>query len=374
MIDQFTFCSMMIFVLPGRLPFSQMRKIAALLLLLSHKLDYDQAIKRTLYRISTYQNMPINTQIFEVNQGGNNGTASNIESIVAEFRRSDDELQQESELQPPHNLTLQDTAAATTTTSDINKKENHHSVTDPLQSYPFRFVPLTMGGESGRTHVVSNESRQLILDEVTLDDLMKMTSLFYEKVFQDPTLDKFIRDRSDPHGIRFAKWIHQKLSGSHVWDADRQARNLQPVTLANNIQHVVHDRSSAHAAAWYSPKRPSQEVGRHFQLDECRVWMRLHFWALRESGIINKSPSFADYYIRFIGHFVRVYESTAPNFARDSFRWSADPSNIETYIRNGCRMDDVLNLSLSKAKKQISSVEANDHVWPYHKKQSSMVQ
>jgi hypothetical protein len=179
---------------------------------------------------------------------------------------------------------------------------------------------------------------------------------------------------NDPHGIRFAKWIHQKLSGSKVWDNDRTTRNLQPVTLANNIQHVVHDRSSAHAAAWYSPKRPEQDVGRHFQLDECRVWMRLHFWALRESGIIEKSPSFADYYVRFIGHFVRVYESTAPNFTRDSYRWSAKQSNIDGYIQNGRRMNSVLNLSLKHAKHQIPLSEANDYVWPYHKNQSSMVQ
>lgn len=269
----------------------------------------------------------------------------------------------------------QDGASTTESTTRFN---NHKEISDPsvaqLKTYPFRFIPLKMGGDSGRTHVLSSESRRLIFQEVTLDDLLRMTSLFYEKVFQDPTLDKFIRDRSDPHGVRFAKWIHQKLSGSTVWDEDRQTRNVQPVTLANDIQHVVHDRSSAHAAAWYSPKRPAQEVGRHFKLDECRVWMRLHFWALRESGMIEQSPSFADFYVRFIGHFVRVYETTAPNFARDSFRWSANPANIEEYIRNGRRMNDVLNLSLDQAKKQIPSVEANDYIWPYHKKQASMVQ
>jgi hypothetical protein len=88
---------------------------------------------------------------------------------------------------------------------------------------------------------------------------------------------------------------------------------------------------------------------------------------------MEQSPSFADYYIRFIGHFVRVYESTAPNFARDSFRWSANPANTEEYIRNGRRMNDVINLSLDSARKQIPSEEANDAVWPYHKQQSSMV-
>ena len=121
---------------------------------------------------------------------------------------------------------------------------------------PYKFVPLTMGG-NGRTHVVTRDSKRLIEEEVSLADLEKMTELFYHNVFLDPTLDQFIRSRNDPHGSRFAKWIHQKLSDSSVWDdQDRQTRDLKPVTLSGGFKHVVHDRSSAHAAAWYSPKRP----------------------------------------------------------------------------------------------------------------------
>jgi hypothetical protein len=288
---------------------------------------------------------------FETTHKGSNQYGKNIEPIVDAFRRGDDDLQEEAQLTKP-------SSDAPTRYTAPSK----HSVPKP-----YRFVPLKMGGDSGRTHVVSNDSRRLIQEEVTLADLEKMTSLFYEKAFLDPTLDQFIRNHGDPHGARFAKWIHQKLSGSDVWDQDRRTRNLSPVTLAEGFRHVVHDRSSAHAAAWYSPKRPSEDVGRHFQLDECRVWMRLHFWALRESGIMEKSSSFADYYVRFIGHFVRVYESTAPQFARDSLRWSADPKNIEGYIQNGRRMDDILNRSLQVAKLQIPYNEANDFVWPYNK-------
>lgn len=267
---------------------------------------------------------------------------------VENFRLSDDDLIEET------NLRFEDKTTLTKMS------------TLPRSAKPYKFVPLQMGG-GGRTHGVSKESRRLIEDEVTLADLQTMTELFYQKVFQDPTLDQFIRSRDDPHGSRLAKWIHQKLSDSTVWDHDRRTRDLRPVTLAGGYRHVVHDRSSAHAAAWHSPKRPSEDAGRHFQLDECRVWMRLHFWAMRESGLMEKSPSFADYYVRFIGHFVRVYESTAPNFARDSLRWSANPANTEGYIANGRRMSDVLNLSLEEAKDQIPESEANDHVWPYHK-------
>lgn len=48
---------------------------------------------------------------------------------------------------------------------------------------------------------------------------------FYEVAFEDATLDKFLRSHDDPHGDRFAKWIHQKLSGSNVWDKDRSQRS-----------------------------------------------------------------------------------------------------------------------------------------------------
>ena len=98
--------------------------------------------------------------------------------------------------------------------------------------------------------------------------------------------------------------------------------------------------------------------------------MRIHFWAMRESGIMEKSPAFADYYVRFIGHFVRVYESSAPMFARDSFRWSANPENIERYYRDGRRMTDVLGLDFKSSLSQIPPSEANDFEWPYNLKPS----
>ena len=234
---------------------------------------------------------------------------------------------------------------------------------------PFQYVPLRMGGNGG-THKPSEGSRALIENEVSLQDLKSMTNKFYELAFQDATLDKFIRSHSDPHGDRFAKWIHQKLSGSNVWDRDRRTRDLTPHELAGGRgTHVVHDRSSAHVAAWYSPKRPQREVGRHFQLDECRVWMRIHFWAMRESGIVEKSPSFADYYVRFIGHFVAVYERSATAFARESFRWSANPKNIERYIKNGRRMDDVLGLRFSSSLNSLTDEDRYDDEWPYHQVQ-----
>jgi truncated hemoglobin YjbI len=277
---------------------------------------------------------------------------SNIENAAERLRESDLELKSEA----VSFNDINDNIPGKTGHSQQQIKQKHRR--------EYKFIPLTMN-DSGRTHIVSDESKRLFDEDVTLDDLERMTTLFYEKAFLDPTLDSFIRSHGDPHASRFAKWIHQKLTGSTVWDDDRRQRSHRPVKLAEGIRHVVHDRSSAHAAAWYSPKRPIEDVGRHFQLDECRVWMRLHFWALRESGIMEQSPSFADYYVRFIAHFVRVYESMATYFARDSLRWSADPENINSYLTNGRHMTDVIGLDWKEAKEQIPKKEAMDKEYPY---------
>lgn len=228
---------------------------------------------------------------------------------------------------------------------------------------PYKVVPLRMGGTNGRTHMPSTDSSALIDEIGGLSTLEEITKSFYDKAFRDATLDKFIRSHDEPHAKRFAGWIHQKLTGSSVWDNDRASRSDEPVEVANGHTIVVHDRTSAHVAAWHSPKRQPNEVGRHFRLDECRVWMRLHFWAMREV-IGGTSPSFTEYYIRLIGHFVSVYEGSAPVFARESYRWSSSPGNIQEYMDRGRRMDNVLGLSLGKALKQIPGDEANDTSWP----------
>lgn len=231
---------------------------------------------------------------------------------------------------------------------------------DAKQALPFEFIPLNKG-----SHKVTEGTKRLIKEEVSFEDLKKMTHNFYQLAFRDDTLDKFIRDHNDPHADRFAKWIHQKLSGSDLWDHDRGTRDLTPVTVANDRMAIVRDRTSAHVAAWFSPKRPADQVGRRFQLDECRVWMRLHFWAMRQAGLVEKSPTFADYYVRFIGHFVAVYEKRATKFARESFRWSADPKNTEEYLQGGRIMKDVLGVPHTAAKKSLPEEEL-DYQWPHH--------
>ena len=67
-------------------------------------------------------------------------------------------------------------------------------------------------------------------------------------------------------------------------------------------------------------ERKPDRVGTHFELHDARTWMRLMLWSGMESGIFEASPTFEDWYVRFIAHFVKVYERLAPPFARDSFR------------------------------------------------------
>ena len=176
-----------------------------------------------------------------------------------------------------------------------------------------------------------------------------MTELFYEKAFGDQTLDTFIRSHDDPHGARFAKWIYQKLSGDRVWDEDRYQRNLEPIIVAGGRTHVVHDRSSAHVAAWYSPKRELQKVGRHFSLDECRVWMRLHFLGLAREWIVGYTL-----WRLFTCGLLRTLSASTnkrhPRFAWDSLRWSANPSKHcrirEQWTRNEGRLGIDIHPSL----------------------------
>ena len=96
--------------------------------------------------------------------------------------------------------------------------------------------------------------------------------------------------------------------------------------------------------------------------DVCRC---VYFWALQESEMVESNPSFANYYMHYIGHFVRVYEGTAPMFAKESFRWYTEPySNTKLYLNNGCKIKDVLSLSLWQKIAHFSEHEANDSGCP----------
>eukprot|EP00756_Hemistasia_phaeocysticola_P026038 Hpha_TRINITY_DN16038_c6_g1::TRINITY_DN16038_c6_g1_i4::g.117428::m.117428 len=224
-------------------------------------------------------------------------------------------------------------------------------------------VPLNVVGGS---HRATPATRDLCKSIGGVKALTKMIDRFYGRMFADSHLDQFVRDHSDPHARRLATWIAEKMGDGEPWSTERRVRPRCVVRLADGMEHVVHDRSSAHAAAWYSPKRAPEDVGRHFKLDDTRVWMRLMFWSARDEGLLDH-PAFGEWFIRFIGHFSRIYERTAPVFARESARWSADPANTQAYLDAGRRMKDVIGQGYTSALASLPRAEREDigH-WPYH--------
>jgi len=223
------------------------------------------------------------------------------------------------------------------------------------------YVPLNV---IGRTHHASPQTVQLIRSVGGLRKLRRFTSIFYELAFQDPHIDRFLRDHSDPHGERFASWIAEKFGDGTPWSDERRTRAPTVLRIGHERVHVAFDRSSAHVAAWNSPKREAHKRGDHFKLDDARVWMRLHFWAARQAGLFEHHEEFMDYYTRFIGHFVRVYSSNSPMFTRESARWSANPANIQRYLDSGNTMVDVIGVPLETAVHEISFEERGGD-WPY---------
>lgn len=223
-------------------------------------------------------------------------------------------------------------------------------------------VPLKI---VGRTHTKSTATASLLEEVGGRAAILRMTDTFYKNVFQDKHLDQFFRDHKDPHAQRLADWICEKM-GDHAepWSAER-ARRPQIAVPVSGGMHVVHDRSSAHVAAWYSTKRPPEHAGQHFKMDDSRVWMRLMFWAGRSTGLFEHGR-FAEWYVRFIAHFVKVYEQGAPQFARESARWSESAENTRAYVAGGRFMADVVGVDEYDAAGALPGDEQRGASnWPY---------
>jgi len=206
-----------------------------------------------------------------------------------------------------------------------------------------------------------------------LPTLHRFMALFYKKCEENAQLGQFIRRDSDPHSERFALWILEKFGDGTPWTDERRTRKVDKMPIGREVVEVSYDRSSAHLAAWHSPKRAPDKWGQHFQLDDARVWMRLHFWAARDAGFFEpEHAAFMDYYTRFIAHFVSVYSSKSPPVARESARWSADPQNIERYVSSKNIMSDVIGVPLTQAVAALPPHERlytggghADSAWPY---------
>jgi len=248
-----------------------------------------------------------------------------------------------------------------TLTNDIDIQLEAATLTQSLSSIP-------LNAYSG-AHRPNAETSALAAEAGGLDKLKEMTTAFYAKAFVNPQLDQFIRSHDDPHGSRFASWIAEKMGLGTPWSDERRTRQTCPFSSHGHQFETPNDRSSAHYAAWHSPKRTPEKFGVHFKLDDCRTWMRLHFWSCREVGFFD--TPFGDYYVKFIAHFVSVYEKTAPMFARESARWSLNNENIIAYNQS-YRMSGLVGISLKEALLQLPEEErsytgsgASTLIWPY---------
>ena len=152
-----------------------------------------------------------------------------------------------------------------------------------------------------------------------------MTTRFYAYFIKDQHLRqfRFETDSADAHGQRLADWIIQKMGGEgDVWSESGKYRQV------------------SHNKAWNSKNRPRELRGRHFNLIDCVVWMRVMFLAGREVGL-DQHEVFWDWFTGFISHFIAVYERRAPPYTEGAAEWSEKEENVVEYKEGGGRMKDL---------------------------------
>eukprot|EP00192_Tetraselmis_astigmatica_P021273 CAMPEP_0117691500 /NCGR_PEP_ID=MMETSP0804-20121206/25756_1 /TAXON_ID=1074897 /ORGANISM="Tetraselmis astigmatica, Strain CCMP880" /LENGTH=268 /DNA_ID=CAMNT_0005504743 /DNA_START=137 /DNA_END=943 /DNA_ORIENTATION=+ len=177
------------------------------------------------------------------------------------------------------------------------------------------------------SHQVSQGSANLLQDIGGGDRIREICTRFYARMHEDTHLRQFLFLDDGPvhHGQRLADWIIEKMGGEgKPWTDSGRHGQRQP----------------SHRAAWYSARRGPSVRGQRFKLDDCRMWMRLHFWAAREAGLDKHTPFF-QWYKSFIAHFIAVYERRAPAYAEESAQWSANEENIKIYLQDNT-MHDVI--------------------------------
>lgn len=231
------------------------------------------------------------------------------------------------------------------------------------------YVPLTIvdGG------IGFNDASKALLEDIGgIPALVETTNIFYQSFWADQYLKQFLGKEHTPietHAQRIAMYVAEQMGGKgQPWTADTTKRSecphLHRAPIAGGKFVVVDSRADAHFASWNSVTRPADRVGRRFKLDDCRVWMRLMFWACRKSGVAQHAPFF-NYFQRWIGHFIPIYEQTARVFVRNEARWSANAANIDAYIAAGRVMTDVIDVPYAAAIATVPQAEALDSKWPY---------
>jgi len=180
-----------------------------------------------------------------------------------------------------------------------------------------------------REHQATSQAAALLSDIGGGDRIREFCTRFYAHAFQNQTIKVFFYedDGAVAHAQRLANWIIEKMDP-----------NQKPWTASGRLG----ERQKSHSKAWASIRRPEQDRGkRGFALHDCIIWMRLHFWAFRECGLMAHAPFFR-WYLQFIEHFIAVYEREAPPFAEGCAEWSASQTNIGAYIDAGFAMPDAL--------------------------------
>jgi len=94
------------------------------------------------------------------------------------------------------------------------------AVRTPAGPPPLRHVRLNWR-PGGGGHQPSPETVSLLREVGGRPGVARFTDAFYALAFRDPHLDRFIRDRSDPHGDRFADWVTEKLGDGTPWSSER---------------------------------------------------------------------------------------------------------------------------------------------------------
>lgn len=182
-----------------------------------------------------------------------------------------------------------------------------------------------------RSFKATGRTAQLLDDIGGGEMIREATTRFYARAFEDFTLAQFMTvydDGAVAHGKRFADWTIEKMGGEGSPWTDSGRHGM---------------RQPTHYKAWNSTARDPKVRGEHFKLDDCRVWMRIHFWAFREVGLAEHK-AFWNWYVSFIGHFIAIYERRAPPYAKEAAEWSADSKNLEAYVAQGNKMVDVIGV------------------------------
>eukprot|EP01080_Neovahlkampfia_damariscottae_P008899 gene8899-847_t len=176
----------------------------------------------------------------------------------------------------------------------------------------------------------SKSTGPLLIDIGGGDRIREFCTRFYARMFEDAHLKQFIfeTDGAEAHGKRLGDWIIEKmgckLEGEPWSESGRYG-----------------ERQRSHYKAWNNEIRDKSVRGKHFKLDDSRIWVRLHFWAVRECGLSEHVP-FWSWYKEFIEHFIGIYEYKAIAYVQKDAEWSSKKKNLQKYFHDKNMMKDVV--------------------------------